>query len=57
MDDITGFAFLALAFLIVAAAVLWAAGEPKKEPREHLRIREALDGGKLHAVKDTREAA
>lgn len=56
MDDITGYAFLALAFLVVAAAVLWAAGEPKKEPREHLRIREALDGGKLYA-DDMRDAA
>lgn len=52
MDDITGYAFLALAFLIVAAAVFWAAGEPKKEPREHLRIRQELEGGALEEWRD-----
>lgn len=49
--------FVVLCGLIVAAAALWFEGAPKVEPREHLRIREAIDGGKLYAAEDWRDAA
>lgn len=52
-----GYLFFVLAFLIVLAAVLWATGAPAVEPREHLRIRDEINGGKLYAVEDWRDAA
>lgn len=55
--DVVGYMFLTLAFLIVLAAVLWATGAPAVEPREHLRIRDEINGGKLYAVEDWRDAA
>jgi hypothetical protein len=51
-------AYLALMFgLLAIAAALWVAGTPKVEPREHLRIRNEIDGGRLYALDDWRDAA
>lgn len=55
--DFAGYMFLTLAFLIVLAVVLWVAGAPAVEPREHLRIRDEIDGGKLYTIEDWRDAA
>lgn len=52
MIEFAGYAFLAIAGLIVAAAVLWATGDVHGEPREHLRIRDEIDGGRLLPVDE-----
>jgi len=58
MTEVAGFLAVLFALLAIAAA-LWIAGAPHVEPREHLRIRyaEPLDGGKLYAIEDFRDAA
>lgn len=52
MIEFAGYAFLGLAMLIIAAAVLWATGDVYGEPREHLRIRDEIDGGRLSVIED-----
>lgn len=50
-------AYLFFLFLtLLAAACLWELGAPAVEPREHLRIRDALEGGALYVVEE-KEAA
>lgn len=56
MSELLGFLVVLFALLFVAAA-LWVAGTPKIEPREHMRIRQAIEGGKLYAIEDMRDAA
>jgi hypothetical protein len=56
VSELVSFVMLFFALLALAAA-LWVAGAPKIEPREHLRIRQEINGGKLYAVEDWRDAA
>lgn len=56
MSELLAFLMLFFALLALAAA-LWIAGAPEIEPREHLRIRDEINGGKLYAVEDFPDAA
>lgn len=56
MTEVLGFSVVLVALLVVAAA-LWVSGAPEIEPREHLRIRHELYGGKLRVVENCKEAA
>lgn len=54
MSEAFAFFILFVALLFIAAA-LWIAGAPEIEVREHLRIRDEINGGRLRVLEDVPE--